>query len=137
SRKSVAWFTTLPWICFRLRGGAQRIHRATLREICRGILFPERNGRSDRKGLCRIAACLDGLENGSHVSVTETERARFAIERMANIEQWRGDACLASRFGDEAVVLQDVRDRCLDREIAADELGCLYARDVTCHLSGV
>ena len=25
-----------------------------------------------------IAACLDGLENGSHVSVTETERDPFA-----------------------------------------------------------
>jgi len=47
-----------------------------------------------------VAACLDGLENGSHVSVTETERARLAIERVANIEQWRGDARLASRFGD-------------------------------------
>jgi hypothetical protein len=47
-----------------------------------------------------IAACLDGLENGSHVSVTETERAGFVIERVANIEQWRGDARLPSRFGD-------------------------------------
>lgn len=61
-----------------------------------------------------VAACLDGLENGSHVSVTETERARLAIERVANIEQWRGDARLASRFGDQAIVLEDVRDRCLD-----------------------
>ena len=80
-----------------------------------------------------IAACLDGLENGSHVSVTETERAGLAIERVAHIEQWRGDARLASRFGDEAIVLQDVRDRCLDREIAPDELRRLHTRDVTCH----
>jgi len=50
--------------------------------------------------LFRVATCLDGLENGSHVSVAETERARLAIERVANIEQWRGDARLASRFGD-------------------------------------
>jgi hypothetical protein len=50
--------------------------------------------------LFRVATRLDGLENGSHVSVTETERARLAIERVANIEQWRGDARLASRFGD-------------------------------------
>jgi hypothetical protein len=33
-----------------------------------------------------MAACLDGLENGRHVSVTEAERARLAIERVANIE---------------------------------------------------
>src|SRR6266851_8749563 len=61
-------------------------------------------GRLIRKKLIIywIAACLDGLENGSHVSVTETERARLAIERVANIEQWRGDACLASRFGKPA-----------------------------------
>src|SRR5947199_8546126 len=46
-----------------------------------------------------VAACLDALENGSHVRVAETERARLAIERVANIEQWRGDPRLASRFG--------------------------------------
>src|SRR5437764_4502317 len=79
--------------------------------------------------LFRIAACLDGLENGSHVSVTETERARLAIERVANIEQWRGDACLASRVGGQAIVLEDVRDRCLDREIPGDEFRRLLARD--------
>jgi hypothetical protein len=79
--------------------------------------------------LFRVAACLDGLENGSHVSVTETERARLAIKRVANIEQWRGDALLASRFGDQAIVLEDVRDRCLDREIAGDTFRRLLARD--------
>jgi hypothetical protein len=47
---------------------------------------------------------------------------------VANIEQWRGGARLASRFGDEAIVLQDVRDRCLDREIAEDEFRRLLAR---------
>ena len=64
-----------------------------------------------------------------HVSVTETERAGLAIERVANIEQWRGDARLASRFGDEPIVLEDVRDRCLDREIAGDEFRRLLARE--------
>src|SRR5881227_1064003 len=81
--------------------------------------------------LFRVAACLDGLENSSHVSVTETERARLAIERVAHIEQRRGDARLASRFGDEATVLQDVRDPCLDCEIATDEFRRLHTRDVT------
>jgi hypothetical protein len=46
--------------------------------------------------LFRVAACLDGLENGSHVSVTETERARLSKEGVANIEQWRGEADAAA-----------------------------------------
>ena len=56
--------------------------------------------RGEKLIIYRVAACLDGLENGSHVSVSVTERTRLTIERVANIEQWRGDACLASRFGD-------------------------------------
>ena len=72
-------------------------------------MCPRSGGRRDRpSSLFRIAACFDGLENGSHVSVAETERAGLAIERVAHIEQWRGDARLASRFGDQAIVLQDV-----------------------------
>ena len=55
---------------------------------------------SSKKFLFTVAPCLDGLENGNHVSPTETERTRLAIERVADIEQWRGDARLASRFGD-------------------------------------
>src|SRR5690242_19577881 len=90
-----------------------------------------------REDLHQVTAGLDGLENGNHVGVTETECAGLAIERVANIEQRRGDPCRASRFGDEAVVLQGVRDRRLDREIAADELRRLYTRDVTGHRPSV
>ena len=42
--------------------------------------------QDDITHLLTVAACLDGAENGSHVSVTETERARLAIERVADIE---------------------------------------------------
>ena len=60
--------------------------------------LPELTGTN--QGYFGVAACLDGLENGSHVSITEAERARLAIECVANIEQWRGDARLTSRLGD-------------------------------------
>ena len=91
----------------------ERPRAATMREVPRTntkMIAPDARsspmtakiGKLSSKKLMifRVAACLDGLENGSHVSVTETERARLAIERVANIEQRRGDARLASRFGD-------------------------------------
>jgi len=49
--------------------------------------------------LFAVTACLDRLENGRPVSVAEAERTRLAIECVANIEQWRGDARLAGRLG--------------------------------------
>ena len=61
----------------------------------------EEIGVLSSKKLSIYGRCVPrGLENGNHVSPTETERTRLAIERVADIEQWRGDARLASRVGD-------------------------------------
>jgi hypothetical protein len=80
-----------------------------------------------------MAACLDGLENGSHVGVAETERAGLAIERVAHIEQWRGDARLASRLEMERVearrkkLIEMVMDG-VSPSVVRDELNANAAR---------
>jgi hypothetical protein len=51
--------------------------------------------REEINHLLMVAACLDGLENGSHVSVTETERARLTIEFWQTSSS--GEATPASR----------------------------------------
>src|SRR5262249_29866726 len=45
---------------FASRGGAQRIHRATLREICRGILFPEGGSEECYQRWCYIQPVVTG-----------------------------------------------------------------------------
>ena len=61
------------------------------------------------------------------MSASQAKSKRFAIERVADVQQRGGNAILTRRLGDQAVVFQHVGDRGLRCKIPVDEFRRLHA----------
>jgi hypothetical protein len=57
-----------------------------------------------------LGSGLDSVHDCDHVGLAVPERRGFVKQRMAGVQQGRGEAGLSCRLGDEPVVVQDVGD---------------------------
>lgn len=74
---------------------------------------------------------LDRADDRDHVGVAKSQRERFAIERVTDVQQRRRNAGFARCRGDQPIVLQHIDDRAFDpprktREAPPNQAGSSY-----------